>query len=722
MGASHGVPGSLNDDGYNDFVTVNGGVAHTSAAALLAVLCVCVPGVDSANGVELPPNIVLVLTDDQGYADLGVHGNTVVRTPPIDAFAREAIVFSDFHVSPTCSPTRAAVLTGRDPNRTGVWHTAAGRGLMRRDEVTIAQVLREAGYATGLFGKWHLGGEYPFRPQDRGFEETFTFGGAGPSLEIPVGAEGRYVRVQHAREGAPTLAQVEVRGTAVEAAEAEGALPNIVLILADDLGLGDVRSYTNTAVAPVDSPVPTPAIDRLAVEGMRFTNAHSPSAVCSPTRYGLLTGRYAWRTRLTAGTVVMHAPSLIDPAEQTLPELLRDEGYATAMFGKWHLGLDWATKDGKVPARTGANVDYAQPFGGGPVHHGFDTYFGDDTINFPPFTYMQDDRVIGMPTEPVLKDEVLYGFRAEGYEFGDVLPETVGRSVDYIREQSTRDRPFFVYLSLTAPHAPIVPPALVPADAERGLSEFSRDDGQTLYSNFIRLVDWSVEQVLNALDAADIDGDTLVIFTSDNGASKSFASHDRISPGFVDGVLLRGQKADAFEGGHRVPLLLRWPGRIGEARVSSDLVELNDIYRTVADILGVEEPSAGGHDSISMARLLLGDAAPSDPRAPRTFGVNHSHRGGFAIREIDAQGHEWKVIFGGQAAGGFSGGAPFDPFATIGETFDFDSHLQLYDLTADPGESNDLLKDGVSEAERVLVLDLQSKLQAIIESGQSRVH
>ena len=1246
-GASHGVPGSLNDDGYNDFVTVNGGVAHISAAALLGVLCVSVPGVDSANGVELPPNIVLVLTDDQGYADLGVHGNTVVRTPHIDAFAREAIVFSDFHVSPTCSPTRAAVLTGRDPNRTGVWHTAAGRGLMRRDEVTIAQVLREAGYATGLFGKWHLGGEYPFRPQDRGFEETFTFGGggtgnisdfwnntnfdtimnrngqpvptegfitdtlfdramafidssrdegrpffvylstnaphatynapteyaqrygdqpdslahffgmieniddnfgrlrrhlreagleddtilmfmtdngtamghpvfnaglrghkaseyegghrapfffrwpagamdgphairhlaahidiaptlldlagvrpesverfdgvslrpllerresdwvdrpvvidsqriidpqkwkqssvmtrrwrlvngtelyeiesdpgqardvagrhpevvrslrgvyedwwdeleptftdtprivvgseqqymtrlvtreclssglpawgqahvraarqrvnddcvwaveveragryvvemrrwprelnhpirsglpggepvpggpshrdlpgeafaavsaslvigpdtythligkgdrsarfevelspgptmitatfeddggkrlpsyyvylypkssapsldvvsrtasdsgpqgwwqtdlgrvhdvesitlrgcghgecqespgnfyvfvanedpagrsfadlardsgtwrryfiggAGPSLEIPVGAEGRYVRVQHAREGAPTLAPVEVRGTAVEAAGAEGALPNIVLILADDLGLGDVRSYTNTAVAPVDSPVPTPAIDRLAVEGMRFTNAHSPSAVCSPTRYGLLTGRYAWRTRLKTGTVVMHAPSLIDPAEQTLPELVRDEGYATAMFGKWHLGLDWATTDGKAPSRTGANVDYAQPFGGGPVHHGFDTYFGDDTINFPPFTYMQDDRVIGMPTEPVLKDEVLYGFRAEGYEFGDVLPETVGRSVDYIREQSTRDRPFFVYLSLTAPHAPIVPPALVPADAERGLSEFSRDDGQTRYSNFIRLVDWSVEQVLNVLDAADIGGDTLVIFASDNGVSKSFASHDRISPGFVGGVLLRGQKADAFEGGHRVPLLLRWPGRIGEARVSSDLVELNDIYRTVADILGVEEPSAGGHDSISMARLLLGNEAPSDPRAPRTLGVNHSHRGGFAIREIDAQGREWKLIFGGQAAGGFSGGAPFDPFTTIGETFDFDSHLQLYDLTADPGESNDLLKDGVSEAERVLVLDLQSKLQAIIESGQSRVH
>ena len=557
--------------------------------------------------------------------------------------------------------------------------------------------------------------------RDPGAWRRYFIGAAGPALEIPVGAEGRYVRVQHAGEGAPALAQVEVRGTAVEAAEAEEASPNIVVILADDLGFGDVRSYTNTAVAPVDSPVPTPAIDRLADEGMRFTNAHSPSAVCSPTRYGLLTGRYAWRTRLKAGTVVMHAPSLIDPAEQTLPELLRDEGYATAMFGKWHLGLDWATTDGAAPARTGANVDYAQPFGGGPVHHGFDTYFGDDVINFPPFTYMQDDRVTGMPTEPVLRDEVLSGYRAGGYEFGDVLPETVRRSVDYIRDRAGRDRPFFLFLSLTAPHAPIVPPALVPADAERGMSEFSRDDGQTPYSNFIRLVDWSVEQVVNALDAAGIARDTLVIFSSDNGVSKPFASHDRISPGFVDGVLLRGQKGDAFEAGHRVPLLFRWPGRIEAARVSGDLVELNDIYRTVADLLGVEELSAGGQDSISMAPLLFGDTGASGPPPRRTFGVNHSHRGGFAIRQVDAEGREWKLIFGGQAAGGFSGGTPFDPFSTIGDTFNFDAHLQLYDLTADPGESNDLLKDGVSEAELARVLALQSKLQGFMQSGQSRV-
>ena len=314
-----------------------------------------------------------------------------------------------------------------------------------------------------------------------------------------------------------------------------------------------------------------------------------------------------------------------------------------------------------------------------------------------------------------------YGFRAEGYEFVDVLPETVRRSVDYIRNRAGGDRPFFLYLSLTAPHAPIVPPERVPADAGRGMSEFTRDDGQSLYSNFLRLVDWSVEQVLRTLDAAGIAEDTLVIFTSDNGAAKPFASHDHISPGFVDGVLLRGQKADAFEGGHRIPLLFRWPGRIEAARVSDALVELNDIYRSLAEIVGVEALTAGGQDSIGMAPLLFGDMGESGPQARRTYGVNHSHRGGFAIRRIDADGREWKLIFGGQAAGGFSGGTPFDPFTTIGDTFDFETHLQLYDLTSDPGESNDLLKDGVSEAELELVLALQSRLQGFIESGQSRL-
>ncbi|MYJ95310.1 MAG: sulfatase-like hydrolase/transferase [Proteobacteria bacterium] len=1226
---------------------VSGRAIPTAVTALLALASVCFSAARAVDDEAPLPNIVLVLTDDQGYGDLGLHGHPLLRTPHIDAFASEAIAFSNFHVSPTCSPTRAALLTGRDANRTGVWHTAAGRGLLRRDEVTVAEMLRQAGYATAIFGKWHLGSQYPFRPGDRGFEEAFTMGGggtgdiadfwnntnidpvmnhngqpvptegfitdtlfdravefidasseegrpffvllstnaphatynapledaeryrdqpvalahffgmienidhnfgrlrhhlgesglendtilmfmtdngtaighpvfaaglrghkaseyegghrapfffrwpaggmvgphairqlaahvdiaptlldlagirpkaalpfdgvslrpllqrreagwpdrpmvvdsqrileprkwkqssvmsqrwrlvngtelydieadpgqardvagrhpdvvgslrddyeawwnglaptfadtprividsrrqymtrlvtgeclssglpawgqahvraarqrvvddcawavdverpgpyivelrrwprelnhpiraglppgepipggpthrdppgesfaavraslvlgadaytvpvgegdrsarfqvelrpgkamltatfeddagtilpsyyaylypqpsapaldlesrvmsdsgpqgwwqadlgsvhdiesitlhgcgtgecpeapgdfyvfvaeedpagrpfaaltrdpgiwrrffigeAGESLEIPVGAAGRYVRIQQAREGAPALAQLEVRGSAVEAAEAEGDSPNIVLILADDLGLGEVRSYTNTAIAPVDSPVPTPAIDRLAEEGLRFTNAHSPSAVCSPTRYGLLTGRYAWRTRLKAGTVVMHAPSLIDPDEQTLAELLGERGYATAMFGKWHLGLDWATTDGEPPSRTGDNVDYSRPYGGGPVAHGFDTYFGDDTINFPPFTWMEDDRVTAVPNEPVLKDEVLYGFRAEGYEFVDVLPETVRRSVDYIRDRAGGDRPFFLYLSLTAPHAPIVPPERVPADTGRGMSEFARDDGLTLYSNFLRLVDWSVEQVLRTLDATGIAEDTLVIFTSDNGAAKPFASHDHISPGFVDGVLLRGQKADAFEGGHRIPLLFRWPGRIEAARVSDALVELNDIYRSVAEIVGVEALTAGGQDSIGMAPLLFGDTGESGPQAPRTYGVNHSHRGGFAIRRIDADGREWKLIFGGQAAGGFSGGTPFDPFTAIGDTFDFETHLQLYDLTTDPGESNDLLKDGVSEAELELVLALLSRLQAFIESGQSRVH
>jgi arylsulfatase A len=503
--------------------------------------------------------------------------------------------------------------------------------------------------------------------------------------------------------------------------------PNIVIILADDMGLGDVRAYTSRPSTPKDSPVETPSIDSIAKQGMLFMNAHSSSAVCSPTRYALLTGRYAWRTRLKGSVVLSHERALIEPERVTIAELLRERGYTTAIFGKWHLGLNWQTFDGEPAESDGLNVDYSKPFSGGPVDHGFDMYFGDDTINWPPYTYIENNRTVGIPVEPVYDNhswprvgEPFHGLRTPGYEQEDVLPEITRRTVQYIKEHSQSKKPFFVYMPLTAPHEPIVPPDRIAADRKLEMSSFKRDPKVTQYDNLVRVIDWSVGQVLNALESQGISDNTLVVFSADNGFAKRYATHHDISPGFVNGALLRGQKGDIHEGGHRVPLVVRWPGNVPQGATSDALVELNDIYATVADILQVSLEDDMAEDSISMLPLLLRQNSAKGSSMKRHTGINHSAMGGFAIRDIDVKGTEWKLVFGEGAAKGFSGGMKINPFTKIREHFDFSTHLQLYDMTNDPGENYNLLSDGATPEEYQRVLKLQSKLQKIIAIGRSR--
>ena len=473
----------------------------------------------------------------------------------------------------------------------------------------------------------------------------------------------------------------------------EEGSPNIIYILADDMGRGDVRCYTNKETAPVNSPVVTPNIDSIAAAGMRFTNAHSPSAVCSPTRYGILTGRYAWRSRLKRGVVKAYERALIENGRSTVGNLLQDHGYDTAAIGKWHLGMNWQDANGRH-TQNGRQVDFQKPILEGPTDRGFGIYYGDDIINWGPFRWIQNDRALDVKQHPHIPVEV--------------MPTIAQKSVEYINAQAKSGKPFFLYMPLTAPHAPIVPMKSTPE-----LERIYDYGSLTKYEQFIATVDWTVGEVLKALASQGIRDKTMIVFAADNGVSKNFASSDDISPGYLDGKPLRGQKADIWEGGHRIPLIFEWQGRVQAGSTSDEYVELNDFYATVADLLGVELADDVAEDSYSILPVLAGKTHSSPLREA---GVNHSLNGKFAVRQIDDQGNEWKLIFG-SGSGGFSSpkGANIDPQADLSDL----SQLRLYNLTRDPGEQNSLLSGDNARDAQAKARELHAILQRYIESGRS---
>jgi len=284
-------------------------------------------------------------------------------------------------------------------------------------------------------------------------------------------------------------------------------MPNIVYILADDMGYGDVRCLNE------NGKIPTPHMDRLAAEGMTFTDAHSGSAVCTPTRYGFLTGRYAWRTRLARGVLMGYSAPLIAPGRMTVASFLKSHGYATAGFGKWHLGLGLPTTDGKPAEGDGSNVDFAKPIANGPTSLGFDTYYGiSASLDMPPYVYIDNDKFAGVPT--TTRKYIREGLATEDFEAVDVLPKITAKAVEYIEARAkagaagAKPTPFFLYLPLNAPHTPIAP-----------TKEFQGKSGLNDYGDFVMQVDDTVGQVLGALDRAGLADDTLVIVTSDNGCS-----------------------------------------------------------------------------------------------------------------------------------------------------------------------------------------------------------
>lgn len=418
------------------------------------------------------------------------------------------------------------------------------------------------------------------------------------------------------------LAGLVLTGSAAAAAER----PNLVVILADDLGYGDLGCYNP------QSKIPTPNLDRLAAEGLRFTDAHAPDAVCTPTRYGLLTGRYAFRSRLKSGVLPPWGAPLIEEDRLTLPALLRQHGYATACFGKWHLGWSWPTRDGRPPSSTDGigNIDFARPIANGPTTRGFDRYFGVDLPNYPPYCFIDTDRTVGVPS--VAAPQTKGGFNRPGpmvpeWNLTNLLPELTTRAVRYVEEaaKATPARPFFLYFPLTAPHYQVVP-----APAFKGRSQAGD------YGDFVAQVDDTVGRVLEALARTGLARNTLVIFTSDNGPECV-----EIDPGAYDRIPrhghrsmgnLRGVKRDLWEGGHRVPLLARWPGRIAAGTVSDEVICHVDLLATCAALLERPLPRNAGEDSYNLLPLLLGRASGGPIREATVF---HSGSGKFAIRQGD---------------------------------------------------------------------------------------
>jgi len=466
---------------------------------------------------------------------------------------------------------------------------------------------------------------------------------------------------------------------------------NIVIILADDFGVGDIQAhYPNNKIL-------TPNLDKLAQQGVSFTDAHSGSAVCTPTRYGLLTGRYAWRTPLQEWVLACYESPLIEADRLTLPGYLKRFGYQTACIGKWHLGMQWPGDqvNRRVETRNGLKSkewDFSLPILEGPTARGFDYYFGTDVPNFPPFTFIENDHVVALPTAKYVYDPtegvvMPRGFAgspmAPGWRFNEILSTITYRAVDYIYTQAKTNTPFFLYFSMTSPHEPVVPS-----------DKFAGKSGIAPIADFVMETDWSAGEIIRAIEEAGISENTIVIFTADNGHSHYTGWEHLVEAGHQPSGPYRGHKGDIWEGGHRVPFVVRWPGKVVEGTSSDQLVCLTDIYSTIAEIVsGVPLPENTAEDSFSFLNSLI----KNGDRSERTSLVSHSVNGEFAYRH-----GPWKTVFklpGNNLA------------ASRGKA----AKIELYNLDENVAEERNLVKEHPE-----LVEQFASELRSVVQRGSSR--
>jgi arylsulfatase A-like enzyme len=432
----------------------------------------------------------------------------------------------------------------------------------------------------------------------------------------------------------------------------------------------------------------------MAAQGMTFRDAHASSAVCTPSRYSILTGRYNWRSTLKQGVNMGYTPHLLEEGRMTVASFLRENGYHTACFGKWHLGMDWPLKDGGYAAgdRDAEQVDFGKPVANGPTTCGFDTFYGiSASLDMAPYVYIRDDRVTELPTgysrghkgKEFWRDGVI----APDFEHEDVLPNLTRRVVEHIGARAQSDQPFFIYFPLPAPHTPILP-----------LPEFRGKSGTNAYGDFCLQVDDTVGQVMRALAANGVRDDTILVFTTDNGCSPMADLPELAAVGHYPSYHFRGHKADIYEGGHRIPLFVQWPNGIRAASVCDRTVCLSDLIRTMSDILGVPLPEDAGEDSVS--NLPAWEERDGDA-PPREAVVHHSIDGSFSIRQ-----GRWKLELC-PGSGGWSDPKP-------GEEPEGAPPIQLYDLEADIGERANL-----QDRHADVVKRLKALLTQYVRDGRS---
>jgi len=451
--------------------------------------------------------------------------------------------------------------------------------------------------------------------------------------------------------------------------------PNIIFIFADDMGIGDV-SHTTGKVA-------TPHLDRLAKEGLRFTDAHTSSSVCTPSRYSLLTGRYNWRTRLPFHVFVNpREKPLIKKNEKTVASLLKTGGYHTACIGKWHLGIGWQSIDGSYNGNW--QIDYSKP-AITPTTNGFDYFFGIcGSLDMPPFLYIENELAVNPPSiDEQKKSKLIIG---KDFKAVRCLQDFAAKSVEYIEERSKEDDPFFLYLPLTSPHTPIIP-------SKKWLGK----SGIGKYGDFLMETDWVVGEVLRALDEQNLNENTLVLFSTDNGCSPAARIPELKAKGHSPNGNLRGNKADIYEGGHRVPFILRWPAVIKAGTVTDRLTCMTDFMPTCAEITKLKLDEDASVDGVSFLTTMKKPSYVKD----RTDIIHHSINGSFSIR----QGN-WKLALC-PGSGGWS--AP-----KAGKTPPGSPKVQLFDLANDIEETKNVQAEYPNK-----VKELTTLLQQYVDKGRS---
>jgi arylsulfatase A len=471
-------------------------------------------------------------------------------------------------------------------------------------------------------------------------------------------------------------------------AETTKARPNVLILYADDMGYGDLAANNPK------SKIPTPHLDKLAASGTRFTDGHSSSGICSPSRYALLTGRHHWRD--FHGIVNAFGPSVFKKNQLTMPSMFKANGYRTAAIGKWHLGWDWpAVRNNK--GNTPESFDWSKPVPGGPTSIGFDTYFGDDVINFPPYAWIENDKLPVAPT--MMRDEKLWkpikegrwecrpGPMVEGWDPYQNLPTITKRGVEFLESRKDQQEPFFLYFAFPCPHAPIIPN-----------DEFDGKSQAGPFGDFVAQTDDIVGKLLAALERSGQADNTIVVFSADNGP-EHYAYERDAKFGHWSAAPFRGLKRDLYEGGHHVPFVVRWPGVTKPGTTSEALVSQVDLLATFAAQLEFALPDGAAADSHNMLPYLRGEA-----KQIRTACVQNTYANGYVLRDGD-----WLLV---AAKDGYVHARNKEWEARRDYPADDSEPVELFNLREDIGQRKNL---AAAEPERVK--QMQEKLKEI-RAGQ----